>query len=72
MKYEEIERDKPFVIAKKNKSGQLVDHSKFQIDSKDNILRIWFRHEKFWINAPDNRTASAWYKAIEKWGIIYD
>lgn len=72
IKYEDVERNRPFIIAKMNKSGKLMDYSKFQIDGKDNILRIWFRHENFWINAPDNRTESAWHKAIEKWGVIYD
>ena len=72
MKFEDIERDKTFIIAKKNKEGELVDHSKFRIDSKDNILRIWLSSEEFWINAPSNYTEIIWIRAIEKWGVIYD
>lgn len=70
--YKDIKRDTPFVIARKNKKGELIDWSKFQIDSEDEVLRVWFRHEKFWINAPDNRTHNKWVRAIEKWGVQYE
>ena len=72
MKYEDIERDRPFRIAKLNRKGKIADRSLFKIDGKDNILRVYFEYEKFWINAPDNRTLSKWIRAIEKWGILYD
>lgn len=68
--YDQIERDRPFYIARVIKKG-VFDKSKFQIDGEDNILRIWFS-EGFWINAPDTRTENKWIRQIEKYGVIYE